>query len=57
VTKLLRRQWPQTWIVWRGDSCYSRVEAMRWAELGVRDFRERLVKIDERWTLLARDFE
>jgi hypothetical protein len=32
VTKRLRRHWPKTRIVWRGDSHYSRVEAMEWAE-------------------------
>jgi hypothetical protein len=28
----LRRHWPKTRIVWRGDSHYGRVEAMEWAE-------------------------
>ena len=32
VTKRLRRHWPDTRIVWRGDSHYGRVEAMEWAE-------------------------
>ena len=32
VTKRLRRHWPNTRIVWRGDSHYGRVEAMEWAE-------------------------
>jgi hypothetical protein len=32
VTKRLSRHWPNTWIVWRGDSHYGRVEAMDWAE-------------------------
>jgi len=32
VTKRLRRYWPSTRIVWRGDSHYGRVEAMAWAE-------------------------
>src|SRR5580692_11792087 len=32
VTKRLRRHWPHTRIVWRGDSHYGRVEAMDWAE-------------------------
>src|SRR6516162_1088299 len=32
VTKRLRRHWPKTRIVWRGDSHYGRVEAMDWAE-------------------------
>src|SRR5215467_13941410 len=32
VTKRLRCHWPNTRIVWRGDSHYGRVEAMDWAE-------------------------
>lgn len=32
VTTRLRRHWPSTRIVWRGDSHYGRVEAMEWAE-------------------------
>jgi hypothetical protein len=32
VTKRLRRHWPKTRLVWRGDSHYGRVEAMDWAE-------------------------
>jgi hypothetical protein len=32
VTKLLRKHWPDTRIVWRGDSHYGRVEAMEWIE-------------------------
>src|SRR5258707_10019990 len=32
VTKRMRRHWPNTRIVWRGDSHYGRVEAMDWAE-------------------------
>jgi hypothetical protein len=32
VTRHLRRHWPKTRIVWRGDSHYGRVEAMEWAE-------------------------
>jgi DDE family transposase len=32
VTKRLRQHWPNTHIVWRGDSHYGRVEAMEWAE-------------------------
>jgi hypothetical protein len=32
VTKRLRQHWPNTRIVWRGDSHYGRVEAMEWAE-------------------------
>jgi hypothetical protein len=32
VTKRLRRHWPKTRIVWRGDSHYGRIEATEWAE-------------------------
>jgi Transposase DDE domain group 1 len=32
VTKRLRKHWPNTGIVWRGDSHYGRVEAMEYAE-------------------------
>ena len=32
VTQRLRKHWPNTQIVWRGDSHYGRVEAMEWAE-------------------------
>jgi hypothetical protein len=32
VTKRLRQHWPDTRIVWRGDSHYGRVEGMEWAE-------------------------
>src|ERR1700730_1727193 len=32
VTKRLRKHWPNTRIVWRGDSHYGRVEAMEWGE-------------------------
>src|SRR6202163_4671245 len=32
ATKRLRTHWPNTRIVWRGDSHYGRVEAMEWAE-------------------------
>jgi hypothetical protein len=32
VTKRMRRHWPKTRIVWRGDSHYGRVEAMEWAD-------------------------
>jgi hypothetical protein len=28
----MRKHWPKTRIVWRGDSHYGRVEAMEWAE-------------------------
>jgi Transposase DDE domain group 1 len=32
VTKLLKQRWPNTRIVWRGDSHYGRAEAMEWIE-------------------------
>jgi hypothetical protein len=32
VTQRLRRNWPNTRMVWRGDSHYARLEAMEWAE-------------------------
>jgi hypothetical protein len=32
VTKRLRKHWPNTRIIWRGDGHYGRVEAMEWAE-------------------------
>jgi hypothetical protein len=32
ITKLLKKHWPNTRIVWRGDSHYGRVEAMEWIE-------------------------
>jgi Transposase DDE domain group 1 len=32
VTKRLRQHWPNTRMVWRGDSHYGRVEAMEWGE-------------------------
>src|SRR6201995_5528454 len=32
VTKRLRRHWPKTRIVWRGDRYYGRDEAMDWAD-------------------------
>src|SRR5262249_46749407 len=38
VTKRLRRHWPHTCIVWRGDSHYGRVEAMEWAENSGEDY-------------------
>jgi hypothetical protein len=38
VTKRLRRHWPNTRIVWRGDSHYGRVEAMDWAEDNETDY-------------------
>ena len=38
VTKHLRRHWPTTRIVWRGDGHYGRVEAMDWAEANDTDY-------------------
>ena len=38
VTKRLKRHWPKTRIVWRGDSHYGRVEAMDWAEANDTDY-------------------
>jgi Transposase DDE domain group 1 len=38
VTKRVRRHWPKTRIVWRGDSHYGRVEAMEWAEDNDEDY-------------------
>jgi hypothetical protein len=32
VTRRIRRHWPKTRICWRGDSHYSRPEAMQWCE-------------------------
>jgi hypothetical protein len=32
VTKRIKRHWPNTRIVWRGDGHYGRVEAMDWSE-------------------------
>ena len=32
VTRRIRRHWPTTRILWRGDSHYGRAEAMEWAE-------------------------
>jgi hypothetical protein len=32
LTKRIRRHWPKTRIVWRGDSHYGRTQAMRWCE-------------------------
>jgi hypothetical protein len=32
VTKRIRKHWPTTRLVWRGDSHYGRDEAMQWAE-------------------------
>jgi hypothetical protein len=38
VTQRLRKHWPNTRIVWRGDSHYGRVEAMEWAENNGSDY-------------------
>jgi hypothetical protein len=38
VTKRLRLHWPNTRILWRGDSHYGRVEAMEWAESNGEDY-------------------
>jgi hypothetical protein len=32
VTRRIRKHWPNTRIVWRGDGHYGRVEAMEWVE-------------------------
>src|SRR5215468_2162194 len=32
VTKHLRKHWPNTRLIWRGDSHYGREEAMQWLE-------------------------
>jgi len=32
LVRRLRRHWPDTWIVFRGDSHYARPEAMAWCE-------------------------
>jgi hypothetical protein len=38
VTKHLRKHWPNTRIVWRGDSHYGRAEATEWAENNGEDY-------------------
>jgi hypothetical protein len=38
ATERLRKHWPNTRIVWRGDSHYGRVEAMEWAENNGADY-------------------
>jgi hypothetical protein len=38
VTRRLRRHWPHTRMVWRGDGHYGRVEAMEWAENNGADY-------------------
>lgn len=38
VTQRLRKHWPTTRIVWRGDSHYGRAEAMDWAENNAADY-------------------
>ncbi len=37
-TRRLRKHWPNTRIVWRGDSHYGRVEGMEWAENNGADY-------------------
>jgi hypothetical protein len=32
VTRRIRKHWPKTRLIWRGDSHYGRDEAMEWAE-------------------------
>jgi hypothetical protein len=32
ITRRIKRHWPKTRIVWRGDSHYGRLEAMAWCE-------------------------
>lgn len=32
ITRRIRRHWPATRVIWRGDSHYGRVEAMAWCE-------------------------
>src|SRR5215468_1747504 len=32
VTRRIRKHWPKTRLIWRGDSHYGRAEAMEWAE-------------------------
>jgi hypothetical protein len=38
VTRHIRRRWPSTRIIWRGDSHYGRVEAMAWCEANSCDY-------------------
>lgn len=38
VTRRIRRQWPTTRVIWRGDSHYGRVEAMEWCEANGCDY-------------------
>jgi hypothetical protein len=38
VTRRIRKHWPNTRIIWRGDSHYGRVEAMEWAENNDTDY-------------------
>jgi DDE family transposase len=38
MTRRLRKHWPNTRIVWRGDSHYGRVEAMEWAQNNGADY-------------------
>ena len=38
VTKRMRKDWPATKIIWRGDGHYGRAEAMEWAENNDTDY-------------------
>jgi Transposase DDE domain group 1 len=38
VTRRIRKHWPKTRLVWRGDSHYGRDEAMEWAENNGADY-------------------
>jgi hypothetical protein len=38
VTRRIRKHWPNTKIIWRGDGHYDRDEAMEWAENNGADY-------------------
>src|SRR5262245_11274565 len=38
ITRHIKRHWPATRIVWRGDSQYGRVEAMEWCKANGGDY-------------------
>jgi hypothetical protein len=38
VTRRIRKHWPNTRIIWRGDGHYGRVEAMEWSETNDTDY-------------------
>src|SRR5262249_22175815 len=38
VTQRIRQHWPNTRLIWRGDSHYGRVEVMEWAENNDTDY-------------------